>query len=249
MMLSRAATALLLWSACLPAAVAAEPGTIVASIANPDGVRSVAAIDRASGRRIEGEIDGEAGTITVGRLPLGAAYDLAIDFRSGARLEGVDLGVPASDYVEEQPLLEEDVATIQEKVGRMNKFEDQIDVLAVVGNVQHAAVLMSKLRTRPFYMSKPGEVVWRCELWRFERPEDTWVKVQEELFTTLYWERLPGSVFAEKNITFDARLGGLRPTTEANRIELGTIEPPPEEPGVRLRDAAVVDMADDGDSE
>jgi hypothetical protein len=219
----------------LSAASAAERGAIVASIEEAGEVRSVAAIDRATGKRYPGEVDREEGTLAVEGLPLEAAYDLVVDFDSGARLEGIDLSVPPSDYVEEQPLLDEDRETIQEKVGRMNKFEDQVEVLAIEGNVQHAAVLLNKLRTRPFYMSKPGEVVWRCELWRFERPEDTWVKVQEELFTTLYRERLQRSAYDKKNITFDPHLGGLRPTAEAARIELGTMEAPPEEPGVRIR--------------
>ena len=141
--------------------------------------------------------------------PLGATFDCLIDFQGGARLEGVNLKVPRSEYEEEQPLSAEDAETIKEKVRHLNKFEDEVDVLAVAGNIQHAAVVVNKLRTRPFVNSKPGEVVWRCELWKFERPEETWVKVQDELFLVLYRERIPHAVYAKKSVTFDPALGGL----------------------------------------
>ena len=33
--------------------------------------------------------------------------------------------------------------------------------MTITGNIQHAAVILNKLRTKPFYESKPGEVIWR----------------------------------------------------------------------------------------
>ncbi len=215
---------------------AADPtGSITARVDPAQAVASVVAIDRATDRKYPGTFDPASGILDVKNVPIGVTVDLLIDFPSGARLEGVNLKVPRSDYEEEQPLAAEDVGTITQKVRDLNKFEDEVKVLKVVGNIQHAAVLVNKLRTRPFVNSKPGEVVWRCELWRFERPEETWVKVQDELFLVLYRERIAGSLYAKKSITFDPALGGLSVTREAPEIRLGPIKPPDEAPGVRLR--------------
>ena len=149
----------------------------------------------------------------------------------------MNLNVPRSDYEEEQPLAPEDVEAIKRQVRDLNKFEDEVEVLTVAGNIQHAAVLVNKLRTRPFVNSKPGEVVWRCELWHFERPEETWVKVQDELFLVLYRERLPGADYKQKSVTFDPALGGIAVTEESPTVNLGTVKRPPAGPGIRLRAA------------
>src|SRR5262249_11454106 len=149
-------------------------------------------------------------------------------------LEGVNFQVPASDYEVEQPLSEEDVATIKKKVLGMNQFEDQIEVLAIQGNIQHAVILLNKLRTKEFYAAKPGEIIWRAEVWHFERPEETWLKVQDEMFIVLYRERIPRAEYDKKSITFEPKLGGLLITDDQPQIDLGEIEPPAEKRGVRL---------------
>jgi hypothetical protein len=231
--------ALLLAFSFVTVATAAVTGEIVGAVPDGKAVSAVTAVNRASGKRHEGTIDRAAGQFTMTGLGLGMAYDLVIDFgppgeEGSARLEGIDLSVPPSDYEEEQPRSPEDVETIQEKVRRLDKFAEQTDILAIRGNIQHAAILVSRLRTRPFYLSKPGEVVWRMELLHFECPEETWVKVQDELFVLLYRERIQQSAYEQKSITFDPRLGGLVPTKEEPRVELGTIGPPDAAPGIRF---------------
>lgn len=226
--------------ASVDAVCAAPPlnsGVIGGTVAGDAGVAAVAAVDRAGGRHYPGVWDAERRAFVIEKLPLGASYDVLLDFDDGTRLEGVDLRVPPSDFVEEQPLTEDDAALLTGQMRDLNKFEDQIEVLAVVGNVQHAAVLVNKLRTRPFVNSRPGEVVWRCEVWRFERPDETWVKVQDELFGVLYRERLQQSAYEEKSIVFDPNLGGLAPTDESPRVELGEVDPPEGSSGIRMRDS------------
>ena len=124
---------------------------------------------------------------------------------------------------------------MKETARSLNKFEDQIDILTVTGNIQHAAVLLNKLRTKPFYESKPGEIIWRLELWHFERPDETWVKVQDELFVVLYRERLQKKAYDQKSLTLDTALGGLKISKEKATLDLGRIELPAKEPGIRLR--------------
>ncbi len=215
-------------------ALAAPPtGSITGAVPAGKALSKVTAIDRQSNKKFPGTIDKSKVRFTVDGLPAGT-YDCVLDF-GDARLEGVNFQVPASDYEEEQPLTEEDVATIKAKVQSMNKFEDQVEIMAIQGNIQHAVILLNKLRTKEFYAAKPGEIIWRAELWHFERPEETWLKVQDEMFIVLYRERIQKSDYDKKSVTFDPRCGGLKITDESPRIDLGKIDPPVEKRGVRLR--------------
>ncbi len=209
------------------------------------GLTAVAVIERKTRKRTTGKIvDAATGRFAVAGLATGKIYDLQIDFGSQARLEGINLKVPRSDYVEEQPLAAEDIEVITKKVKKLNKFEDEIRILTIEGNIQHAAILISKLRTRPFFGSKPGELIWRAELWHFERPEETWLKRTDELFTVLYRERMQRSRYIQKSVTFDGRLGGISVSSKLPRVELGRIAAPSTKRGVRLRGAKGAPGAD-----
>lgn len=211
----------------------AQTGSIRGTIEPAGQATLVVATNRTSNQKFPGKLNANASEFSIDQLPSGAKYDLVIDYGQ-ARLEGISLSVPASDYEEEQALTRDDVEVIREKALSMNKFEDQVEILAIEGNIQHAAILLNKVRTKPFVNSRPGEAVWRVELWHFERPEETWVKVQDELFLTLYRERLQKSAYDQKSLTFTTALGGLSPTAESPLIELKTITLPPAKPGVRL---------------
>lgn len=224
-----------------PPRAAAGKGRLTGTVDKPASVTAILAKDRTSGEKdrvFPGKIDRQTGRFVIDGLPLGASYDCVIDYAGGARLEGVNLKVPPSDYEEEQPLTKDDVAALQKTVRATNKFEDKIEFLAVRGNVQHAAVVLNKLRTKPFYESKPGEVIWRLELWHFEKPEDTWVKDQDELFVVLYRERLQKKDFDRKALTLDPRLGGHKLTPGKPALDLGTIRLPARVPGIRFRPGA-----------
>ncbi len=216
--------------------LAADTGSITGRFDQPAAVTAISAVERKmDGRKFAGRVDPVTGEFVIAGLPLATTLDCIVEVGDGARLEGVDFHVPRSDYEEEQPLAAEDVETIRQQALALNKFEDVVEVMAIEGNIQHAAVLVNKLRTTPFINSQPGEVIWRVELWHFERPEETWVKVQDELFVVLYRERIPRSAFDKKSVTFDPRLGGLRLSAERPKMDLGEIKLPPPTPGVRLR--------------
>jgi hypothetical protein len=217
-----------------PAGRAAETGTIQGTIDKPNLVKAVVAVDRHNDKKFPGKVDAKTGRFTIEGLPLGTAYDCLIDM-DGARLEGVNLKVPHSDYEEEQPLSEDDRKTLKASVASLNQFEDKVEVLTIQGNIQHAAVLVHKLRTKAFINSQPGEVIWRLELWHFEKPDETWVKVQNELFLVLYRERLQKKDFEKKSLTLDGALGGLQVTKEKPTLDLGAVPLPSKEPGIRLR--------------
>jgi hypothetical protein len=224
------------------AARAAETGSIAGTLDKPEQVTAVVAVDRATDKKYPGKVDIKSGRFTIEGLPLDATYDCLIDHGS-ARLEGINLKVPRSDYEKEQPLSKEDVETIKKTALSLNKFEDVVDVLTVTGNIQHAAVVLNKLRTQPFVGSQPGEIIWRLELWRFDRPDDTWIKSQDELFLVLYRERLQKSAFEKKALTLDPALGGITLNEKQPTVDLGTIKLPAGQPGVRLRPEAAADKA------
>jgi hypothetical protein len=215
---------------------AEETGTITGKIDKPAAVTAVTLVNRADDKKFPAKLDAATGKFAVTGLPVGATYDCIIDFGK-ARLEGVNFKVPKHDFDtdEELPLAKEDADKITKTIGLLNEFEDKVEVMSVTGNVQHAVVLVNKLRTRAFIGSKDGEVIWRLEVWRFEKPDETWIKVQDELFLVLYRERIQKADFDKKALTLDPTLGGLKLTEKQKAIDLGTIALAGTEAGIRLR--------------
>jgi hypothetical protein len=213
---------------------APETGTITATVEKPELVTSVVAVNREDDKQYKGSIDAKTGKLMVAGLPVGQTFDLIVD-QGATRLEGVNLKVPRSDFEEEQPLSKVDVKTLKEEAKQLNQFEDTIDVMTVTGNIQHAALILNKLRTKPFYDSKPGEVIWRLEVWRFERPDDTWIKLQDKLFLVLYRQRIQKAEYDKKSLTLDPALGGIKVTEKQTAIDLGKISLPGKEAGIKLR--------------
>ena len=197
LMTYRFLTMLLMLVPVLPAR-AAETGTITGTIVAPSGVTTITAVNRADevDKQYKGTFDAKSGKFSINKLPLGATYDVVSDW-GAVRLEGVNLKVPPSDFEEEMPLTKEDTSAISKICKLLNKFENEIEIMTITGNFQHAAVVLNKKRTTPFFESKPGEMIWRLEVWRFEKPEEHWIKVQDELALVLYRQRLQKTVFAK----------------------------------------------------
>lgn len=214
--------------------LAADTGTITGQLAGKPAAVKVVAVSRVDDQRYPGTFTSTTGRFQIAGLPLNKDLDCIVDYPD-ARLEGVNFNVRRSDYEEEQPLAPAAAQFIKERVLKMNVFEDIVEVLAVDGNIQHAAVLLNKVRTQPFINSQPGEIIWRTELWHYERPEEDWVRVQED-YNVLYRERLPRRQFEKKSLTFDPALGGLRLSAERPTFDLGEITPPPTAPGIHYRD-------------
>jgi hypothetical protein len=214
----------------------ADTGSIRGTVDNGDKVTAVTAIDRSgeTDKKYKGTVDAKTGKFRVDKLPVGKKYDIVID-AGAVRLEGVDLTVPASDFEEEMPLTKEDIKAVQKISRDLNKFENEIDIMTVRGNCQHAVAILNKRRTTPFYESKPGEMIWRLEVWRFSKPEESWLKSQEELGLVLYRERLQKDVFAKKSLTLAPALGGVSVTEKAKHVDLGKVVLPDGKAGIHLR--------------
>jgi hypothetical protein len=214
----------------------ADPaGTITGRVGKGPALTGVVAVNRGQPeRKYPGTVDAATGTFTIKDLPVPATYDVIVD-AGPIRLEGVNLKVSRSDYEEEQPLTKDDVETITKTALALNKFENRVEVLAVVGNIQHAAVLLHKLRTEAFINSQPGEIIWRLEVWRFERPEETWIKRQDELAVVHYRKRMPKGEYDRMALTLEPLLGGIELTARQPHAQLPAVAGPAVEPGVRVR--------------
>jgi len=211
-------------------------GTISGTVDKPEAVTKLTAINRAADKRFPGVVDAKTGKFTVKDLPLEATYDLLFEFGNHGLLEGVNFNVPHSDYEIEQPMSKDDVKTLTEQIKTLNQFENNVEILTIKGNIQHAKVLLNKTRTTPFVNQVPGEMIWRVEVWAFEKPEETWVKEQGgDLFAVLHRERIQKTEFDKKSVTLDPTLGGVRLTDKQENVELGKVVLPSNEPGVRLR--------------
>jgi hypothetical protein len=210
-------------------------GTINGTVDKPANVTKLTAINRAADKRFPGEIDAKTGAFTIKNLPLGATYDLLFEIGGGVQLEGVNLNVPHSDYEVEQPMTKADVKAVTEAAKSLNQFENNIEVMMILGNIQHAAVVLNKTRTTPFVNQVPGEMIWRLEVWQFEKPDETWIKNQDDLFVVLHRERLQKADFDKKALTLDPALGGVRLSDKQANVELGKVVLPSKERGIRLR--------------
>ncbi len=232
----KARCSLALLTACLLSAPAraADKGTVTGTVDKAAQVTAVTAINRADDKKYPGKIDPKTGQFTIAELPLGNTFDVIVD-AGAVRLEGINLKVPRSDYEEEQPLTKDDIKTIKAKALELNQFEDKVEVMTVVGNIQHAAVLLNKLRTKAFVNSNEGEIVWRLEVWHFEKPDEAWFKVQDELFQVLYRERIQKKDFEKKALTLDPSLGGIKLTEKKPKADVGKVALPSKETGIRLR--------------
>ncbi|HEY7425240.1 MAG TPA: hypothetical protein VH682_13495, partial [Gemmataceae bacterium] len=119
-----------------------ETGSIRGRVDKIHDVTAVFAINRENDKKYPAVIDAKQGQFVIKDLPLGATYDCVLDAGPVRRLEGVNLKVPRSDYEEEQPLTKEDRETIEKTARSLNKFENEIEVLTISGNIQYAAVVL-----------------------------------------------------------------------------------------------------------
>ena len=234
----------------VPPAADAATGALRGVLAPASNVTAVAAIARVNDAVWPGVYDAASGRFEVAGLPLGTSLDLRVTYAAGARLEGVNLRPTLSGNTaleDDEPLPDTERDDVCKRIRRMIVFEDIVDIVAATGASRHVCAMVERIRNRPFYASKPDELIWRLEVWRFEKPEDTetWTRVGDAE-GVLYRARMSRAALHAMRLTFDPRLGGLCPTAAAPVRELGTVRLPEVTPGVWLRlDGRLIRAADD----
>ena len=231
-MLSRAlvsgAIAALLASAPLaedpPLVPPPTPGPITGTLAPPALVKALAAVSRATGKTYQpAQFDRATGRFAFRDLPGDSRYDLVLALTDGRQIEGIDLdfvdqrllrlaeqrradlGLPPSPPRDFTPA---DADAICRFVADLTDFMDIRRVLYVAGQGTRATVLVELIRARGFHASKPGEVIWRVELWYFQFAAGAWQRLPNQE-RVLRREQLPADQWRKIDVTYDPALSVL----------------------------------------
>jgi len=150
------------------------------------------AYDKATGRfRIEG-------------LPPGI-YDLRLVMTDG-HVDGVDMRL--TDDTKE-PFTEDDERAIRDFIANYpDSFNDIHRPVLLRGNGRQAKVLVECIRARQFHSGNPGEIIWRVEVWRFEKHTGAWVRSRRGAETVARLRVVPDGGADELQISAD-RFRGL----------------------------------------
>ena len=207
----------LLQARALPSADLTRDGVIIGKVEPPDALRSITAVDRETKQTVTGQIDRRHGAFRIAGLIVGRRYDLVLETALG-RIEGVDMSVEPADSsaAASRPatkpatraFTEADRDAIERLVAGPQRFADEVRILLLAGVGERAAVLVEKLRTRPFHQSKPDEIIWRVELWYFAGWYGGWAK-QAHTQRVFYRRRMLRSELDRTNWVFTDKLGGV----------------------------------------
>ena len=234
----------------VPHPVIANTGAFRGVLAPASNITAVAAVARSNDAVWPGVYDAASGRFEIAGLPLGASLDLRVTCAGGVRLEGVNLRptLAGDDALEnDEPLPDAEREDVCRRIRRMIVFENIVDVVAAVGTSRHVCAMVQRIRSSPFYASKPDELIWRLEVWRFEKPEqtETWTRCGDAE-GVLYRMRMSRTALHAMRLIFDPRLGGLSATEAMPARELGMVNLPVVGPGVWLRlDGRLIRAADD----
>jgi len=164
----------LAWGAAVSAA------TIEGKVANPQQCLGVQALLRHGQgvkypclpRIFPGTYDGATGRFRIENLPAGA-YDLRL-IVPGGRVDGVDMRpIEESD----EPFTGEDERMIRDFIANYpDSFIDIHRPICIRGNGRHAKVILECIRARRFHSGKPNDIIWRVEVWRFEKHTGAWIR-------------------------------------------------------------------------
>lgn len=190
------AVALMLAAAPLP--LAEDPplvgppktGSVTGTLSPAGIIKELRAVSRVTGDNfLPDQFDKATGRFTFDNLPGDARYDLIISLADGRGIEGIDLdfvdsrllrlaeqrrrqlGLPAEPP---RPFTAADAQEILKFVTDLKDFMDIRRVLYVAGQDRRATVLVELMRARDFHAAKPGEVIWRVELWYFQYYSGGW---------------------------------------------------------------------------
>ena len=176
-----------------PSSAAPKAGDVTGRIVPPGRVRSIRAVRRDTGKTFSpGQFNAADGSFAFRGLVGEADYDLIVETTDGRRFEGISLsfaderllrlaaerrrqlGLPPEG---DAPFTSADMEELLRMVREMKDFMEVRRVLYVRGMGRRATMLVELMRTRDFYDRKDGQVIWRIELWYFQKHFGGWERI------------------------------------------------------------------------
>ena len=173
----------------------ATSGDVSGAIKPASGVESLSAVSRVTGKTYPpAEFNKAAGTFLFKSLPGAATYDIVVKTADGRSIEGIDL-----DFVDQEMLQQAqerrkelklpperqkafDAADVAELLKYVKDLQDFCDIRRAIYIAGHGrrATMLVELMAEHFYDQKPGELIWRVELWYFEYQFGGWERVANQ---------------------------------------------------------------------
>ena len=213
-----------------------DDGSISGKITNPKECKGVQALMRrgrgvkfpSRPKVIDGKYDSKTGEFRFENLPTGQ-YDLRLQLKD-ALLDGVDMRIGPM-LPGEKPFKPEDAQAIKEVIANLPaKFVDICRPIFVKGNGPRARALVEKIRYTRFHSGKKGELIWRVEVWSFEKQTGVWVKTGNR--PVICRLRVPNEMkakeFHDMTWFFSAELGGFEIGDERAIEGISVTVPKPE---------------------
>jgi hypothetical protein len=166
------------------------------------------------------ELDKASGKFLFTLLPGDATYDLCVTTADGRTIEGIDLEMADARLARlaevrrkdlllppppAHPFTAEDANAILQYVAKTEDFMDIRRMLYLRGHGTRAAALVELLRTKEYYAAKPGELIWRVELWYFQFNHGDWERIPDTE-RVLRRERTPHDKWAQIDLQYDPAL-------------------------------------------
>jgi hypothetical protein len=224
-------------------AATAWAGSLSGIIENADKCKGVSALlregfDPRTPKVFTGQYDAATGQFKIENLPEGT-YDLRV-YVEGGWMDGANLKLDPAER-SDQPLTEDDRKEILDKIANYpDSFMEVTRALAIAGDGKRAKALVEQIqiRYRPFHSGQAGlpdgqagDVIWRVEVWQYEKFPGGWVKKQR-WFQVLSrvrapTEEMPLEKFRNLYWLFDPALGGMAVGKDANVTDLKYKVPDP----------------------
>jgi hypothetical protein len=196
-------------------------GSLSGAIRPPAQVARLQVVSRATKQTYSpAQFDKAAGKFLFQDLPGDATYDLVLTTADGRTIEGIDLDMPDARLARLAEVRRKDLGLppppahafsaddaneILQYVAKMEDFMDLRRTLYLRGSGARATALVELLRTKEYHSAKPGELIWRVELWYFQFSSGSWERIGETE-RVLRRERLPHEKWKDLHVEYYPQL-------------------------------------------
>ena len=199
-----------------PATTPAPKGIISGSVTNPERCLGVQLLCRTGHHPLRPKVlradyNRKTGEFRVTGLP-DEVYDLRLLIKGG-RIDGADMRLPPQDpSILIPPFTPEDEKAIREVVAHQPKsFMNIHRVVFAKGCCTDAKAVVESIRCHVFHSGKKGDIIWRVDVWTFQKQTGAWVKLSNRpvLARIQAPREMPVEKFEKLVWLFDGNIGGL----------------------------------------